>query len=94
MLVRQPLDGYGGTCAALRDADFTAAMPDIAAPTLCLVGDEDGSTPPDLVRSTAELIPGARFEIIAAAGHIPCVEQPEAMAKLIRDFLAGALDRP
>lgn len=94
MLVRQTLEGYAGTCAALRDADFTASAPGIAAPTLCLVGDEDGSTPPDLVRSLADLIPGSRFEIIAGAGHIPCVEQPEALAQLIRAFLSEALDRP
>ena len=31
-----------------------------AVPTLCMVGDQDGSTPPDLVAELAELIPGAR----------------------------------
>ncbi|RUU11645.1 3-oxoadipate enol-lactonase, partial [Mesorhizobium sp. M7A.T.Ca.TU.009.01.3.2] len=51
--------------------------------------DQDGSTPPDLVRSLAELIPGARFEIIRDAGHIPCVEQPEALVALIRSFIAS-----
>ena len=58
-------------------------------PTLCIVGDQDGSTPPDLVRSLADLIPGARFEIIRDAGHIPCVEQPDALVALIRDFVAS-----
>ena len=54
---------------------------------LAVVGSDDGSTPPDLVRETAESIAGARFEIIRGAGHIPCVEQPEALARLIGDFL-------
>jgi 3-oxoadipate enol-lactonase len=58
-------------------------------PTLCVVGDQDGSTPPDLVRSLAALIPGSRFEIIRGAGHIPSVEQPDALAALIRDFAAS-----
>ena len=53
-------------------------------PTLVLVGDQDGSTPPELVRATADLIPGARFEIIADAGHIPCVEQPAALVARMR----------
>ena len=86
MLVRQPVAGYAGSCAAVRDADQTELVGRIAVPTLVVVGDQDGSTPPDLVRATAGLIPGARFEIIAGAGHIPCVEQPAALAALIRDF--------
>ncbi|MER9329969.1 3-oxoadipate enol-lactonase [Mesorhizobium sp. M0488] len=89
MLVRQALPGYVGTCMAVRDADLTDSARRIAVPTLCAVGDQDGSTPPDLVRSLAGLIPGARFEIIRGAGHIPCIEQPEALTALIRDFIAS-----
>ncbi|TGQ68382.1 3-oxoadipate enol-lactonase [Mesorhizobium sp. M00.F.Ca.ET.186.01.1.1] len=89
MLTRQALPGYIGTCMAVRDADFTETARRIAVPTLCVVGDQDGSTPPDLVRSLADLIPGARFEIISDAGHIPCVEHPAALVALIRDFVAS-----
>jgi len=83
MLVRTPVHGYAGTCASIRDADLTADAGTIRAPTLCVVGDQDGSTPPDLVRQTASLVPGARFEIIANAGHIPSIEQPAALIALI-----------
>jgi 3-oxoadipate enol-lactonase len=89
MLTRQALPGYIGTCMALRDADFTDSARRIAVPTLCVVGDQDGSTPPDLVRSLAGLIPGARFEVIRNCAHIPCIEQPEALVTLIRDFVAS-----
>ncbi|RUM98213.1 3-oxoadipate enol-lactonase [Pseudaminobacter arsenicus] len=88
MLVRQAVAGYAGTCAALRDADYTEVARNISVPTLCLAGDQDGSTPPELVRATADLIPGARFEIIEYAGHIPCVEQPAALTGRIRKFLS------
>ncbi|WP_210485818.1 3-oxoadipate enol-lactonase [Microvirga antarctica] len=90
MLVRTPPHGYTGTCASIRDADLTADAPSIAAPTLCIVGDQDGSTPPELVRHTAGLIPGARFEIIPAAGHIPCIEQPAVTSRLIAQHLEEA----
>jgi 3-oxoadipate enol-lactonase len=50
-----------------------------------LVGDEDGSTPPALVKETAALIPGSRFEIIDGAGHLPNVEKPEVVAKLVAE---------
>lgn len=89
MLVRQPVEGYAGTCAALRDADLTESTRALRLPALLIVGDQDGSTPPDLVRSTAALIAGSRFEIVRDAGHIPCIEQPEVTARLIRDFLEG-----
>lgn len=90
MLVRTPVDGYTGTCAALRDADLTESTKALKLPVLLVAGDQDGSTPPDLVRSTAALIAGSRFEIIRDAGHLPCIEQPDVTARLIGDFLAGA----
>jgi pimeloyl-ACP methyl ester carboxylesterase len=63
MFTRTPLDGYIGTGMAIRDADFRDQAPNIAVPTVCVVGDQDGATPPDLVRGTADMIPGAKFEL-------------------------------
>lgn len=88
MLARQPVAGYAATCAAIRDADYTGTAEAIAVPTLCIVGDQDGSTPPALVRSMAKIIPGSQFEVIADAGHIPCIEQPAVLVALITQFLA------
>jgi 3-oxoadipate enol-lactonase len=88
MLERQPADGYISVCRALREADLTASTKTINVPTLCVVGDQDGSTPPDLVRATANLIKGASFEIIKDCGHIPSVEQPAQLASLIDRFLS------
>ncbi len=90
MLVRTPVDGYVATCATVRDADLRADAAKIDVPVLCVAGDQDGSTPPDLVRGTSDLIPGSRFVLIENAGHIPCVEQPEALANLIREHLEGS----
>ncbi|MEX0344487.1 MAG: 3-oxoadipate enol-lactonase [Rhizobiaceae bacterium] len=87
MLTSTNADGYTGTCAAIRDCDLTESTRALAIPALCIVGDQDGSTPPELVRSTAELIDGARFEVVAGAGHLPCIEQPAATTVLINDFL-------
>ncbi len=89
MLTRTPARGYVATCEAIRDTDLGPDAGAIGAPCLCVVGDEDGSTPPDLVRETAAMIPGATFEIIENAGHLPCIDQPDALAALIRRHLAG-----
>lgn len=90
MLERMPVAGYAGTCAALRDADNTELVKKLALPVLLLVGSNDGSTPPDLVRSTHELVPGSEFVVLEGPGHIPCVEAPEETAHLIRSFLSRA----
>ena len=85
MLVRSPKQGYLAACGALKRADLRPYAGAIAVPTLCLVGEEDGSTPVALVRETADLIDGARFEIIAGAGHIPGIEKPAAIAELLTE---------
>ncbi|WP_230530936.1 3-oxoadipate enol-lactonase [Microvirga roseola] len=90
MLVRMPAHGYAGTCAAIRDTDLTADAGRIAVPTLCVAGDPDGSTPAEIVQGTANLIPNARFALIESCGHIPCVEQPAALASLIGGHLREA----
>ncbi|MBB3950241.1 3-oxoadipate enol-lactonase [Aureimonas jatrophae] len=83
MLARTPSAGYAATCAAIRDADLTERLAAIRAPTLVLVGDEDQSTPPDLVRATADRIAASRFEVVAGAGHLPPAEQPAETARLL-----------
>ena len=61
----------------------------IDAPTLILVGDEDGITPPSLSDDLHRLIPGSRLERIADAGHLANVEQPHAFNQAIESFLSG-----
>lgn len=89
MLSRQSAEGYIATCEALRDADLTAQSATIACPTLVIAGLEDGSTPPDLVRGLARLIPGARLAEIPGAGHLPMADAPDAVAAAVNPFLAA-----
>lgn len=88
MMVRTPLEGYVGCCAAIAGTDFYTTTASLRLPAMVIAGSEDGSTPPDLVRETAELIPGADFRLIRGAGHLPCVEAPEAYAAHLSEFLA------
>ena len=87
MLERTPAVGYIQTCAAIRDGDLTATAKQIKIPTLCIVGSEDKSTSPEEVKNLSDLIAGSRFEIIQGSGHIPCVDNPEILSKLIIDFI-------
>ncbi len=87
MLTRTPRAGYLSACGAIRDADLTSGAKAIRAPTLCVVGDQDGSTPVALVRELSDLIPAAKFEIIAGAAHIPCIEKPAVLRGMIEAHL-------
>lgn len=91
MLVRTPQEGYVGSCVAIRDVDYEREARAIAVPTLAMAGSADLSTPPDMVRATAAIIPGARFELIEGPGHLPCVEAPERTAELINGFVHALL---
>lgn len=87
MLARQEDEGYMGCCAAISGTDFYTTTASLRLPTLGIAGSEDGSTPPDLVRETVDLIPGSQFHLIRKAGHLPCVEQPVEFAQVLSQFL-------
>jgi pimeloyl-ACP methyl ester carboxylesterase len=76
--------------AILYRPDSRPDLPGIAVPTLVAVGAEDQLTPPELAEEMAAAIPGARLARVPQAGHLPPMEQPEAVTALLRDWLAGA----
>jgi 3-oxoadipate enol-lactonase len=92
LLERQPDEGYMGVSAAISHTDFMNTTADLTLPTLAIAGSEDGATPPDLVRETAALVPGSRFELLRGAGHLPCVEDPEGYARILCAFIAETAD--
>lgn len=94
MLVRQPEAGYAGCSAAISGTDLYSPTSGLRLPCLGIAGDADGSTPPDLVRETVDLIPGSQFHLIRGAGHLPCVEKPQEYAAVLTEFLhsTGHLD--
>ncbi len=87
MLTRQPDAGYAGCSAAISGTDFYSTTAGLRLPVLGIAGSEDGSTPPDVVRETVDLVPGSKFHLIRGAGHLPCVEKPEEYAKVLTGFM-------
>ncbi len=88
LLLRTPVDGYLGACAALRDADLRDRTVEIAAPALVLCGADDTATPPALVRGLADALPDARYVEIADSGHLPCLDRPDEVVRHVNAFLA------
>lgn len=80
-------EGYIGCGNAVLGTDFYTPTSGLRLPTLGIAGSEDGATPPDLVRETINLIPGARMELMRRTGHLPCAEKPEEYAGHINAFL-------
>ncbi|GII91287.1 alpha/beta fold hydrolase [Sinosporangium siamense] len=73
-----------------------AARPDsfgtlraLQVPALVVVGEEDGLTPPAEARAMAEALPYGSLAVIARAGHLSALEQPEAFNRALVEFLGG-----
>ena len=79
---------YRVGAAAVWLADQRDRARAIEVPTLILVGEEDGVTPPALSEELANLIPGSRLERIAEASHLANAEQPDAFNAAIESFLS------
>jgi len=88
MLVQTALDGWIGAARAIAGTDFYTPTAALRLPTLVIAGANDGTTPPDLVRETADLIPGAEFHLMRGVGHLPMLDNPVAYGALISAFLA------
>jgi 3-oxoadipate enol-lactonase len=86
MLLQADTGGYTGTCKALAQADLRGMAAAITAPVLMLAGTADQATPPELVAETAAMISGARVELLDGSGHIPAIDAPDKVARLIKDF--------
>jgi len=83
-----------GLAAALRAmaarADSTPRLARIRCPVVCIAGEEDVLTPPDVARAIARHIPGGRARTIPRAGHLTNLEAPEAFNDVLRDLVAAS----
>lgn len=80
-----------GLAAALRAMagrpDSTPLLSRLRCPVLCVAGEEDALTPPEVARAMAEQIPGGRWIAIPSAGHLTNLEAPEAFGIALAELL-------
>jgi len=90
-LLADDVEGWARAWYAMGDNDALPRLPSIRVPTLCIAGELDKSAPPPIVKTIADAIPGARYEIVAGAPHMLFIEQPEATTRAIGSFLKGVI---
>jgi pimeloyl-ACP methyl ester carboxylesterase len=81
---RAALQVYGG--ARMTDPSLRGRLAEIACPVLAVWGEADRIVDPGYGRAYAAAIPGARFELLAETGHLPQLETPEKLLRVVWDF--------
>ncbi len=71
----------------MHDPKLKGRLHRVNVPALVLWGAADRVVKPDYGRALAAAIPGARFELIEGAGHLPHLEQPEKFARAVAAFV-------
>jgi len=72
-----------------REAKFTTLLDSIALPTLVVTSDNDHLIPKELSDLIAARIAGAKLVVMPGAGHIPFMEQPAEVVRIVLAFLEG-----
>jgi len=82
-------------------AGYERALPELPGlyarmrcPTLALWGERDHHFPPAHGRRLAQLVPGARLEVIPRAGHWMALSHPEAVAERVLAFPSRSAGAP
>lgn len=81
---RAALSVYSGTSGV--DPTLLGRLGDLDLATLVVWGESDRIVDPDYGRAYAAAIPGAQFELLTAAGHLPHIEAPDRLLAAIASF--------
>ena len=82
--ILQAVATFRGWRGEMRLDDAVAAL---AVPTLFVWGENDQLAPADVARALTQRMPDAKVAVISDAGHIPHIDQPDAVAAAINGFL-------
>ena len=84
---RAALQVYSG--AGMGDPTLAGRLGAVTTPALVVWGEADRIGDPDFGRAYAAAIPGAEFTLIPESGHLPQIETPDALIKVVREFTAA-----
>ena len=88
LILSTPVSTITRDLVAMADRpDSSSLLPEIQCPTLVMVGEHDQPSPPDEARRLAEVIGHSQFALIANAGHLSNLEEPDAFNEALLSFL-------
>ncbi len=70
------------------DPTLGGRLSKMTVPVLVISGESDRIVSPEYGRAFAAAIPGSRFEVLKATGHMPQIETPEALLEAVVRFRA------
>jgi pimeloyl-ACP methyl ester carboxylesterase len=73
----------------MRSHSLADLLRGVATPTLVVWGREDAIIPLSVCRRYVAAIPGATAKVLDGCGHLPEMEQPEAFAQTVLEFLGA-----
>jgi pimeloyl-ACP methyl ester carboxylesterase len=82
---------YIDTVKSFSTVGFQGLLAAVSVPTLICFGDNERPATQQQGRQMHEMIAGSELAVIEGAGHLSSIDQPDAFAKLIRDFIAKAV---
>jgi pimeloyl-ACP methyl ester carboxylesterase len=71
----------------MTDPTLGPRLAGVGDPVLVVWGEADRIADPEYGRAFAAAIPGARFELLSATGHLPQIETPERLTEVVQEFL-------
>jgi pimeloyl-ACP methyl ester carboxylesterase len=83
-----------GDLQACDQFDVRGELANLHLPTVILCGSQDQMTPPKYSTLLHENISGSTLRVLQGAGHMVMLEQPDAVADALADFLDSIAYRP
>jgi 3-oxoadipate enol-lactonase len=88
IMVNTPREGVAGALEAMAGRpDSVETLRDAAIPMVLIAGAQDQIVGPDMIETMAKTLPKLRRVPIDGAGHMPMIEQPDALTAALREFL-------
>lgn len=81
--------GYAAVCRALAEFDVRERIAGIDRPVVVVAGGDDQAVPVDTSAQLANEIPGAEFVLLPHVAHQAPLENPAAVARIVRERILG-----
>jgi len=87
VILKTPVEGFCGCCAAIRDMDQRETIRSVFTPTLVMVGEHDSGTPIWAAEQIHQRITSSALMIVPDAAHFAHMEQSSMFNHALLEFI-------